>query len=241
MSEEAWTKPIALDTNLFMRHGVRRFLCATQESAGSWVVVPAEALRETCRRYHVQAGRFAKRLVEREIAQRFGPTEVDPIGWTGIAMRQRVHDRFPQSGLGILGQHFAPQAGNGLEPPGMTADEPQAAVDRFHQRTGAFLAGGGGSGTGPTPERRTSCTAAARMKSRGSFANRMAGGAQHARFQRRRRYDRHSQIRQCLVHPVLPHGGPAIGGKDLIDRTEIMSSPARCGAPISTASAKQTR
>ena len=74
MPEDARTRPIAIDANLFMRHGVRRFLCATQESAGSWVVVPAEAMRETCRRYHVQAGRFAKRLVEREIAQRFGPT-----------------------------------------------------------------------------------------------------------------------------------------------------------------------
>ena len=73
MRQDARTRPIAIDTNLFMRHGVRRFLCATQESAGSWVVVPAEAMRETCRRYHVQAGRFAKRLVEREIAQRFGP------------------------------------------------------------------------------------------------------------------------------------------------------------------------
>ena len=85
MSEEARTRPIVLDTNLFMRHDVRRFLCATQESAGSWVVVPAEAMRETCRRYHVQAGRFAKRLVEREIAQRFGPTPTAQIKAQGEA------------------------------------------------------------------------------------------------------------------------------------------------------------
>ena len=85
MPEDARTRPIAIDANLFMRHGVRRFLCATQESAGSWVVVPAEAMRETCRRYHVQAGRFAKRLVEREIAQRFGPTPAAPIKAQGEA------------------------------------------------------------------------------------------------------------------------------------------------------------
>ena len=85
MPEDARTRPIAIDANLFMRHGVRRFLCATQESAGSWVVVPAEAMRETCRRYHVQAGRFAKRLVEREIAQRFGPTPTARIKAQGEA------------------------------------------------------------------------------------------------------------------------------------------------------------
>ena len=78
-------RAIAIDANLFMRHGVRRFLCVTQESAGSWVVVPAEAMRETCRRYHVQAGRFAKRLVEREIAQRFGPTPAARIKAQGEA------------------------------------------------------------------------------------------------------------------------------------------------------------
>ena len=85
MPEDARTRPIAIDANLFMRHGLRRFLCATQESAGSWVVVPAEAMRETCRRYHVQAGRFAKRLVEREIAQRFGPTPAARIKTQGEA------------------------------------------------------------------------------------------------------------------------------------------------------------
>ncbi len=42
-------------------------------------------MRETCRRYHVQAGRFAKRLVEREIAQRFGPTPTAQIKAQGEA------------------------------------------------------------------------------------------------------------------------------------------------------------
>ena len=43
MPERARTRPITLDANLFMRHGVRRFLCAAQESAGSWIVVPTSA------------------------------------------------------------------------------------------------------------------------------------------------------------------------------------------------------
>ena len=45
------TDVVAIDANLFLRHTVRRFLCAMQEVRGGQVPVPAEVLRESVRKY----------------------------------------------------------------------------------------------------------------------------------------------------------------------------------------------
>ena len=69
---EAWTEGggmlrdvLALDANAFMRHAVRRYLCALQEERGGNILLPAEALREAKRKYPAIAGGYARRAVGR--------------------------------------------------------------------------------------------------------------------------------------------------------------------------------
>ena len=57
------TDVVAIDANLFLRHTVRRFLCAMQEVRGGQVPVPAEVLRESVRKYPRIAGSTRTGLV----------------------------------------------------------------------------------------------------------------------------------------------------------------------------------
>ena len=66
------TDVVAIDANLFLRHTVRRFLCAMQEVRGGQVLVPAEVLRESVRKYPRIAGRHAARVVERRAIEEWG-------------------------------------------------------------------------------------------------------------------------------------------------------------------------
>ena len=66
------TDVVAIDANLFLRHTVRRFLCAMQEVRGGRVLVPAEVLRESVRKYPRIVGRHAARVVERRAVEEWG-------------------------------------------------------------------------------------------------------------------------------------------------------------------------
>ena len=66
------TDGVAIDANLFLRHTVRRFLCAMQEVRGGQVLVPAEVLRESVRKYPRIVGRHAARVVERRAIEEWG-------------------------------------------------------------------------------------------------------------------------------------------------------------------------
>ena len=86
------TDVVAIDANLFLRHTVRRFLCAMQEMRGGQVLVPAEVLRESVRKYPRIVGRHAARVVERRAVEEWGR------GWTPeqrseIEGRTRIYGR----------------------------------------------------------------------------------------------------------------------------------------------------
>ena len=66
------TGVVAIDANLFLRHTARRFLCAMQEMRGGQVLVPAEVLRESVRKYPRIVGRHAARVVERRAVEEWG-------------------------------------------------------------------------------------------------------------------------------------------------------------------------
>lgn len=68
---------LALDANAFMRHAVRRYLCALQEERGGNVLLPAEALREAKRKYPAIAGSYARRAIEHRGTSLWGPNWSD--------------------------------------------------------------------------------------------------------------------------------------------------------------------
>ena len=86
------TDVVAIDANLFLRHSVRRFLCAMQEMRGGQVLVPAEVLRKSVRKYPRIVGRHAARVVERRAVEEWG-REWTPEQRSEIEGRARTYGK----------------------------------------------------------------------------------------------------------------------------------------------------
>ena len=103
----------------------------------------------------------------------------------------------------------------------MLADEAQATVKGFIERTGAFLTCGTRAGT------RTDTSASDELHGGATdeiprFSRKQnCRGAQHAQIQGRRRRHGHPQVPQSPVHLAPLHSGTTVGDEDLVYHGEV--------------------